>query len=309
MAIIPGLQVGHATDPEAKTGCTVLLGPFRGAAHVAGHATGSREMDPLSTLHVVPLIDAVLLTGGSAFGLGAADGVMAWLEARGRGFDTGVARVPIVPAAVIFDLAVGRSDRRPDAAMGLAACDAATAGMPVEGAVGAGTGATVGKVLGRENADPGGFGCSVERQSGHSVLGLAVVNPVGDVLDSSGRIIAGARAADGSLADSTKAIRASDAPRFGAPPAGPTAGTNTTLAAVVTDAPIPRASLAVVVRMASAALARRISPAFTPFDGDIIFALSTSAESVPMTPGEVMVWGAVATRALENAIERAVRSG
>jgi L-aminopeptidase/D-esterase-like protein len=121
---LDGLRVGHATDYVARTGCTVLLGPFRGACHIAGHATGTRELDPLSGLHVVPRIDALLLTGGSAFGLGAADGVVSWLEERGVGYDTGVARVPIVPAAVIFDLGVGRSDRRPDPAMGRAACEA-----------------------------------------------------------------------------------------------------------------------------------------------------------------------------------------
>jgi L-aminopeptidase/D-esterase-like protein len=166
MAVVPGLRVGHATDAEARTGCTVLLGPFRGASHTAGHATGSREIDPLSPLHVVPRIDALLLTGGSAFGLAAAEGVVQWLEERGIGYETGAARVPIVPAAVIYDLAVGRSDRRPDAAMGRAACDAASEAMPAEGAVGAGTGATAGKVLGRDNASRGGFGVAAASHSG-----------------------------------------------------------------------------------------------------------------------------------------------
>ena len=295
MNAVGGLRIGHATDAEARTGCTVLLGPFRGAAHVCGHATGSRELDVLSSIHLVPRIDALLLTGGSAFGLAAADGVVGWLEARGAGFDAGVARVPIVPAAVIFDLANGRSDRRPDAAMGRAACDAARDGLPAEGAVGAGTGATSGKVGG--GALPGGFGCAVEACGAHSVLAAAVVNPLGYVLDEEGRVVGGAGEGDpGRLAD----------PFFR--PAAP--GTNTTLAAVVTGAPLPRDALAVVARMASAAIARRITPAFTPFDGDIVFALSTALEaSAAVGPAETAACGVAACAALEKAILRAVRAG
>jgi L-aminopeptidase/D-esterase-like protein len=305
MAVVPGLRVGHATDAEARTGCTVLLGPFRGASHTAGHATGSREIDPLSPLHVVPRIDALLLTGGSAFGLAAAEGVVQWLEERGIGYETGAARVPIVPAAVIYDLAVGRSDRRPDAAMGRAACDAASEAMPAEGAVGAGTGATAGKVLGRDNASRGGFGVAAASHSGYSLLALAVVNPVGDVLDAQGGIIAGARGLDGRFAGGAAVVRAASLPGFG-PAAPPVPGTNTTLASIVTDAPLPREALAIVARMAVAALARRISPAFTPFDGDMIFALSTAIEAGAATSPDVMAWGTVACAALETAIERAV---
>lgn len=308
MAVVPGLRVGHATDADARTGCTVLLGPFRGASHTAGHATGSRELDPLSALHVVPRIDALLLTGGSAFGLAAAEGVVQWLEERGLGYETGAARVPIVPAAVIYDLAVGRSDRRPDAAMGRAACDAATDAMPAEGAVGAGTGATAGKVLGRERASRGGFGAAREEHAGHALLALAVVNPVGDVLDAEGRIIAGARGPDGGFAGAARVVRSTERPAFGSA-APPVPGTNTTLAAVVTDAPLPREALAIVARMAAAALARRISPAFTPFDGDMIFALSTADEPEPTLSPDVMAWGTVACAALETAIERAVTVG
>lgn len=304
MAVVPGLRVGHATDEEARTGCTVLIGPFRGASHTAGHATGSRELDPLSTLHVVPRIDALLLTGGSAFGLAAAEGVVGWLEERGVGYETPAARVPIVPAAVIYDLAVGSARRRPDAAMGRQACEAASEDMPAEGAVGAGTGATAGKILGRDHASRGGLGCSRETHGGHSLLALAVVNPVGDVLDAGGSVIAGARDGDRFVRSDEILIdrdRSAIGPDSDVPP-----GTNTTLAAIVMDAPLPRESLGVVARMASAALARRIRPAFTPFDGDMIFALSTSDAAEPATPGDVMVWGAVACRALERAIERAV---
>jgi L-aminopeptidase/D-esterase-like protein len=137
-ALPAGLRIGHATDAEARTGCTVFLGPFRGASFIAGHATGTREMDALSTLHIVPRIDALLFTGGSAFGLGAANGVVDWLEERGQGYDVGAAKVPIVPAAVIFDLPV--ASRRPDGAMARVACDAASNALPAEGPVGAGTG-------------------------------------------------------------------------------------------------------------------------------------------------------------------------
>jgi L-aminopeptidase/D-esterase-like protein len=299
---VAGLGIGHARDQDARTGCTVLLGPFRGAAHIAGHATGSREIDSLSTLHLVPRIDALLLTGGSAFGLAAAEGVVAWLEERGLGFATPAARVPIVPAAVIYDLAVGRADRRPDAAMGRAACDAAKPGLPGVGRVGAGTGATVGKVLGPAHASPGGFGCAVEDQGGHTVLAAVVVNPIGDVIGDDGRIVAGARAADGSWADSRRLVR--DVDRPAGPP--PVAGTNTTLAAIVTDAPLPRDALAMIARMSSAALARRITPVFTPFDGDLIFALSTALEPVPIGPAELLAFGVAACDAVEKAIMNAV---
>jgi L-aminopeptidase/D-esterase-like protein len=305
---VPGLRIGHATDSDARTGCTVLLGPFRAARHVSGHATGTRELDSLSQLHVVPRIDALLLTGGSAFGLAAAEGVVAWLEERGLGFDTGAARVPIVPAGVVYDLGVGRADRRPDAAMGRAACDAALPGLPEEGAVGVGAGATAGKVLGRDRASRGGFGCCVEMQGDFAVMAVVVVNPLGNVLGDDGRVIAGARAPDGTFADAARVIREATLPGFGRAATGPAPGTNTTLAAIVTDAPLPRPALEIVARMASAALARRITPVFTPFDGDMIFALSTSADVQETAPGEVMGFGVAASAALESAIVRAVLS-
>jgi L-aminopeptidase/D-esterase-like protein len=307
---IAGLRIGHATDREARTGCTVLLGPFRAAGHVAGFATGTRELDSLSPMHIVPRIDALLLTGGSAFGLAAAEGVTAWLEERAQGFDTSAARVPIVPAAVIYDLGVGRADVRPGPAMGRAACDAAREGLPEEGAVGAGTGATAGKVRGREHASRGGFGCHIETQGDWRVLALAVVNPLGDVHDDDG-IIAGARADDGTWADAAQVIRQATIPGFGRaarPEAQVAPGTNTTLAVVVTDAPLAKDALGMLARMSSAALARRITPVFTPFDGDMIFALSTSPEPAPVPPGALLALGTAAVAALEQAIVRAVRA-
>ena len=294
-----GLSIGHATDGAARTGCTVLLGPFRAGCHICGHATGTRELDALSPLHLVPRIDALLLTGGSAFGLGAADGVMTWLENRGRGFDTGIARVPIVPAAVIFDLAI--ATRRPDAAMGMAACEAARATPPAMGRVGAGTGATVGKWLGPTHASPGGFGWHTGTHEAWTLVGVAVVNALGDVFGPAGDVVAGARNADGTFAGGrgrTGRVNAGD---------GSAGATNTTLAAIITDAPLSRSTLEILARMASAALARRISPVYTPFDGDIVFALST-ADGAPEIDARTLVGlGAAAAVVLEDAILAAVQ--
>jgi L-aminopeptidase/D-esterase-like protein len=299
---VPGLRVGHAQDADARTGCTVLLGPFRAACDIRGSATGTREIEAVSPLHLVERADAILLTGGSAFGLAAADGVMAWLEEQGGyGFDTGVARVPIVPAAVIFDLAVGRSDRRPDPAMGRAACEAAGLDM-AEGRIGAGTGATVGSLLGAAGAMPGGVGTASATVAGHTLGALVVVNALGDVLDRHGRIIAGARDETGAFADSVKLARAGASPR--AP-----AGTNTTLAVVATDAPLDRVALQALARAGSSAVSRRTAPAHTPFDGDVTFALSTAPDATPASPGLALALGAAAAEVLGEAIGRAVREG
>lgn len=296
---VPGLLVGHAGDEDARTGCTVILGPFRAAADIRGSATGTREIEAISAHHLVERADAILLTGGSAYGLAAADGVMAWLEERGEyGFDTGPARVPIVPAAVIFDLAVGRADRRPDAAMGRAACQAA--GVEVaEGRVGAGTGATVGKALGPARSMPGGVGTAAVAGSGFTVSALAVVNALGDVLDGHGRIIAGARADDGSFADSAARVRegGSSAPL----------GTATTLCVVATDAPLDRTALLGLARAGSTGQARRIAPVHTPFDGDITFAVSPTDRAEPATAPLMLALGSMAADAVAAAIERAVR--
>lgn len=302
---LTGLRLGHATDADARTGCTVLLGPFRAVCDVRGFATGSRELDSLSSLHLVPRADALLLTGGSAFGLAAAEGVVAWLEERGIGYDVGVARVPIVPAAVIFDLRVGRADRRPDAAMGRAACEDARPWPWAEGQVGAGTGATVGKLLGPERAQPGGVGFHIERSAGHTVLAAAVVNALGDVLDGTGRVLAGARGEHGEFVDAAKRLRENGADDFARLRAAPP-GTNTTLAVIATDAPLARDTLFALARMAGTALGRRIAPVNTPFDGDIVFALSTSEDATAVAPPELLVLGAVGAHALEQAIERAV---
>lgn len=300
---VPGLAVGHATDRDAATGCTVVLGPFRGACDVRGTATGTRELGTLSLLHIVDRVDAVLLTGGSAYGLAAADGVVGWLRDRGRGFETGVTPVPIVPAAVIFDLAVGRSDRWPDAAMGRAACEAAGS-VVAEGRVGAGTGATVGKLRGVDGADPGGIGSWSTRVGEVTIGALAVVNAVGDVRDDQGGIIAGARDENGDFVDTARVLRESAAT---APFARP--GTSTTLCVVATDAPLDRPALQSLARAGSTAIARRITPAHTPFDGDVAFALSTAGEPAALPRERLLTLCVAAAWTVERAIERAVTAG
>ncbi len=296
---VPGILVGHTTDREAGTGCTVILGPpdgIRAAAFVRGRATGTRELDALSPRHLVPAIHAILLTGGSAYGLGAADGVMQWLSERGRGFDVGVGVVPIVPAAVIFDLMLGAASW-PTPADGYRACE--RAGLHVEeGSVGCGTGATVGKVLGRGGAMKSGCGTWAEQRDGLIVGSLAVVNAFGDVRDQDNKIIAGARTDDGFV----------DARRYladGGHPGGAFAktGANTTLVVVATNAHLDRVGLVSLATVTADALAQRITPVGTQYDGDIVFAVSVGAEP----PATAMSVELLAQDATATAIERSVR--
>ena len=304
LTAVPGLAVGHAQDAQARTGCTVVLGPFRAAADVRGLASGTREVDTLSPLHIVDRVDAILLTGGSAYGLAAADGVARWLEERGRGFATSAGRVAIVPAAVLFDLGVGRADRRPDPAMGRAACEAASREPVPEGAVGAGSGATVGKIRGLDHASPGGVGTAAETVDGATIAALAVVNAFGDVLDREGRILAGARGEDGEFLDTARAIRERGGPRgFGD---GARTLENTTLAVVATDRPFTRLALQVIARAAMNGIVRQVAPATTPFDGDVVFACSTGEPARPAAPGEIVRFGLWAEEVVRRAIERAV---
>lgn len=298
LTAVPGVRVGHATAPGGATGCTVVLGPFRGAVDVRGLATGTRELETLQPLHLVPQADAVLLTGGSAPGLAAADGVSAWLRERGRGFLSGTARIPIIPAAVIFD--VHDPDvPPPDAALGRAACDAATSDSVAEGRVGAAVGARVGKLRGAAGASPGGLGSFAVDHRGHRVAALAVVNAVGDVVDLDGRIVAGARDEEGRFVDS---MRAALEPRGTAPPP---AG-STTLCVIATDAPLSRTALQAVARAGSSAIVRRVAPANTLFDGDVVFALSTAADVRDPSPPELLAICVAAQMTLEQAILRAV---
>ena len=300
-----GLVVGHATDAEGATGCTVIRGeggPFRCGVAVVGRATGTRELALLEPAHLVDRVDAILLSGGSAYGLDAAAGVMRWMEERGRGFHVGAGVVPIVPAAVLFDLSpLGRFDARPTPQMAYDACERATADV-VEGSVGAGTGATVGKAAGPARAMKGGLGCGAADAGPLVVRAIAALNALGDVRGEDGRIIAGARADDGTWLDGAAWIaRGGDAPtRFDS-----LAGRNTTLAVVATNAALDRAELGALARAASAALYRRITPAATPFDGEVIFATAPVSGGVPVSVAQVE---ALTVRALEIAIERGVRT-
>lgn len=306
---VPGLRVGHGSAYGGKSGCTVVLGPFRAAVEVRGLATGSRELGVLDPRHLVPRADAILFAGGSAFGLAAADGVMGWLAEHDQGYDTGVTKVPIVPAAVIFDLHAHAT--RPDAETGRAACDDARDGMPDEGHIGAGLGAAVGKIAGPEASSPGGVGAfatDAETRAGRFRVGaLAVVNALGDVLDAEGGIVAGARGPDGAFLDTAALLREGGGAR--GEMGDVVAGTNTTLALVATDAPLGRVGLQRLARVAGNALARRISPVHTPFDGDLVFAVSTAEEVRELDSAEVLALGAVAQHALEEAITRAVEIG
>lgn len=300
---VPGLRAGHATHSSGGTGCTVLLGPFRAACDVRGLATGTRDIDALSPLHLVPQVDAILLTGGSAYGLAAADGVMSWIAEHGGGFDVGVARVPIVPAAVIFDL---KGDGNvPNAATGRLACENAGTAALAEGRIGAGAGATIGKLRGAAHADPGGIGTHAVRFGEHTIAAIVVVNALGDVLDFDNSTIAGARNDDGTFLNTLGALSSLSAQNIGAFAAP---ATNTTLAVVATDAPLSRNALQTVARAASCALVRRIAPANTVFDGDIVFVVSTAPEIREFTSPELLAFGAGAQMALENAIIRAARA-
>lgn len=298
-----GLAVGHATDARGATGCTVVRGidgPMRGAAFVFGRATGTRELETLSPSHSAGRVDAILLTGGSAYGLDAAAGVMRWMEEHKRGFDVGAGVVPIVPAAVIFDLApLGDFKARPTPEMAYAACDSAKAKGFAEGSVGVGTGATVGKGAGRQHTMKGGFGAAVRVAGDITVCAMAVVNALGDVRDAGGRIIAGARGEHGGFLDGAKMLSLQTTlPRFGS-----LKPHNTTLCIVATNIGLERGELAQLARAAGAALFRRITPAGTSFDGDVVFALcKPDGPKAPLMPIEL-----AAVAALEEAIERGVR--
>lgn len=303
-----GIVVGHATDEAGATGLTVVRGidaPLRGSCCVFGRATGTRELETLRPGHLVNRVDALVLAGGSAYGLAAVDGAMRWLEERRRGFPVTGGVVPIVPAAVIFDLVpLGRFDARPTAEMAYRATEEASASEIPEGCVGVGTGATVGKVAGPRFAMKSGVGCSVESGASGSVAALVCVNALGDVLDGSGAILAGARRG-GSFLDTRAAVVGTSSPvhHLGRP-----AGQNTTLAVLATDAPLSQFEHAQLARAAGAALFRRIAPAGTAFDGDVVFSLGRIAgdRDSAVSLEQQLSLEILAVRALERAIERSV---
>ncbi len=267
----------------------MILGPFRARVEVPGMASGTRELAVLDEVHVTGRADAILLSGGAAFGLGAAHGVMAWIAARGEGFPTPGGPVPIVPAAVLYDLAPERS--RPGPGEGEAACRAAGAGPVPRGRVGAGAGARVGKLLGPEASAPGGVGSASGRLGHWTVAALAVVNSLGEVVDREGRRVAGP--------DGTGALLSGElAGGFGRI----ARGENTTLAVVATDAPLPSRELAQALRVAATALPRRITPVHTPFDGDVVFGVVPDRPPVSLSPVEVLALGVALRERLEDAI-------
>jgi L-aminopeptidase/D-esterase-like protein len=310
-----GFRVGHWTDPEARTGCTVVLPPpgTRGSVDVRGGGTGTRELETLSPLANAEGPSAVLLTGGSAFGLAAADGVVRWLEERGVGRPTPGGVVPLVPAAVVFDLVAGGSVRRPGPDEGYDACQAAVAGVPERGALGAGSGTAVGKLLSRDRATRGGVGYAALRlDDGTTVAALAVANAFGDVVGEDGALLGAPRDEDGNLIRTRDLLPAMlELPEFR--DVSPHETGNTTLACVLTNASVDKRTCAIVARMASAGIARAVDPAFTPLDGDVVFCLASGTEP-PLPPGLAASWsvtvlGTVAATVTAGAIRDAVRSG
>ncbi|MBI4602740.1 MAG: P1 family peptidase [Planctomycetes bacterium] len=318
LTAVPGIRVGHAHDLRGATGCTVVLCPpgTVGAVDQRGGAPGTRETDLLAPSRLVQHVNAVLLTGGSAFGLAAADGVVRWLEERGLGFPTRAGPVPVVPAAVLYDLEVGDPRARPDAALGRAACDAASAAPAPEGSVGAGAGCRVGSLRGSACATKGGMGSWAvalggETGEGFTVAALFAVNALGDVVDAAGEVIAGLRAAPGSarFEGTLEALLRSDTPPVaglgGAGPGG--AGTggaglgSTVIGVVATDARLDRDALGLVAAMAHDGIARAVRPAHTLFDGDTVFALATGRREA-----DPSIVGAAAAEAAAEAIRRGV---
>lgn len=297
---LAGIRVGHCSDYEGGTGVTVVLfdRPAIGAADITGMATSTRQIDSLDMMHPGTAVHALCLAGGSAFGLDAASGVVRFLEENNIGFDLVVAKLPVVPTAVIFDLSFMDPCARPTPDMAYDACMKASASVVEQGCIGAGTGATSGKIRGVVSATKAGIGSSMICGSGGIKMGaLVVANPFGDILDEKGRIIAGAR--DGSrFIDSYKTIAQGEVrERFGAPG-------NTTLCVLVTDARMDKIMAMQVARMAGHGLSRHISPYNTPFDGDIMFCLSVGdKEAHPLHLGAI---GArAATGALLNAVRHA----
>jgi L-aminopeptidase/D-esterase-like protein len=301
---VPGLFVGHRTDASGGTGCTVILAPDGAVAgvDVRGSAPGTRETDLLRPTALVDRIHGVLLTGGSAFGLAAADGVMRWLAERGHGFAAGVTPVPIVPAAVIFDLDTRSADARPTPDDGYMACEAAFADDgELEGRVGVGAGATVGKLLGPASSSPGGVGSAGMRlPDGTIVAALCVTNAFGNVIGRDGSAIAGVRDGQGGLVDAVSLLLTAPRPPSSAP------GTNTTLAVVATDASLDRAQCRKLAEIAHDALALAISPVHTMLDGDTVFALSTG-DGQPASIEQQLRLGVAAVEVLRTAIERSVQ--
>ena len=301
VSAIAGVSVGHWTDAVAGTGCTVVIPPAGTVAglEVRGGGPATRDVEILGPLASAQSITALVFSGGSAFGLDTASGVARWCEERGMGHDTGAARVPIVPTACIYDLGVTGGGCRPGADEGYAACEAARPGPHAVGSVGAGTGATCGKLRAQDGWCKGGLGAGSRRlHDGTSVAALAVVNAWGDVLEPTGEVLAGAFHPERGFVGAADRVIDSHPvhPRLAA-------AESTTLACIVTDARLTKVEATIVARMAHAGMARAVSPVHTPLDGDIAFCLATGAR-----PASALACGVAAAAALADAIRDAVRS-
>ncbi|WP_374669949.1 P1 family peptidase [Ramlibacter sp.] len=298
---VAGIEVGHFTETRRPTGCTVVLARAGAVAgvDVRGAAPGTRETDLLHPSNVVEQVHAVLLAGGSAFGLDAASGVMRWLDEREIGIQVGPARVPLVPAAVLFDLPLGDPRIRPDAPAGYAACEAASREAPAEGCVGAGTGAVVGKIFGFDRAMKGGIGSASITVDGVTVGAIVACNALGDVIDpDTGRLLAGSRNDDGhTLRDTRRALlRGEEAKPM-------LAGSNTTIGVIATDAVLTKVQASRLATVGHDGLARAINPVHTQSDGDTLFALATGASG--RTLG-MMTLGTMAAEVTARAVVRAI---
>jgi len=302
LTAVEGIKVGHYTLTERPTGCTVAIVDGDGAVggvSQRGGAPGTRETDLLDPLNMVDKVNAIVLAGGSAFGLDAATGTVKWLDEHNIGYDVRIAKVPIVPAAILFDLPVGGNPKiRPTADCGYRAAQAASTSPATEGNVGAGAGATVGKLGGPDHAIKSGIGSAAIRMPNGLVVGaIAAVNAVGDIVDpSTGKIVAGVRTGDGSFADARKLLRS------GALAVRPRAGENTTIAIVATNAKLTKDQANRMALMADDGLARAIVPSHTNADGDTVFALATGRWS---GDADVTLVGALAAEAMADAIVRA----
>jgi L-aminopeptidase/D-esterase-like protein len=289
---VRGILVGHAQDERALTGCTVVLcrkGVVAGV-DVRGGAPGTRETDLLNPVNIVEKVHAVVLAGGSSFGLEAATGVVRYLEEQKIGLDTRVAKIPIVPAAILYDLGLGQADVRPDAAMGYRAASSASSAAPAQGNVGAGTGASIGKMRGMKYASKSGIGTSSIDINGIIIAALVAVNAIGDVVDpKTGRLVAGMQT--GSSLDSMKTNQTRAAVK-----------SNTVIGVIATNAKLTKAGATKVAQMAQDGLAQSIRPAHTMFDGDTIFALATGEQDA-----DISMVGAFAAEVMAEAIVRAVQ--
>jgi L-aminopeptidase/D-esterase-like protein len=303
LTAVAGIKVGHHTLRERPTGCTVILveaGAVAGV-DVRGSAPGTRETDLLNPINMVEQVHAIVLSGGSAFGLDAASGVVRYLEEKGIGFDVRVAKIPIVPAAILFDLGIGDAKIRPTAECGYQAAQAATTDAVQEGNVGAGAGATVGKLTGMNHAMKAGIGtASLTLPDGLTVAALVAVNAAGDIIDpTTGRVIAGVRGEDGKgLADSRALLKAGTLRQR-------TVGQNTTIGVVATNARLTKVQAAKIAQMAHDGFARAIYPVHTPVDGDTIFAVATGTHK---PDADLLTVGALAADAMAEAIVRAARA-